>query len=248
MPKPYKRPSSLPGRILARFFLVGLGFLLGLGLFTPWNKLWARALGALDARLPTVGLRWEGIDRDGPTKFRVRELTVTVADTPGAFRFHRAYVSMGFSPLARVRLDTGGSVCNLEVFRNGTFSWEGDLNLTALLGGTDFKGTLHAAGNIFMPAGSALPKNGWLDLRSQRLILPGDRAVEDMAFTGEIVDGAVVIRDFTMGSPLDLKVSGIGALHPDNLFRSTYAVAGEITMGRRVVDYAAKGALHDLFW
>ena len=246
--RPYSRPSSLPARILARFFLVGVGFLLGLALFTPWNKIWAQALAILDDGLPTVSMRWEAIDRDGPFGFRVRDLVVTVADTPGAFAFHRAYVTMGFNPLATVRLDTKGAECVLAVHRNGAFEFEGDLNLTSLLGGADFQGTLHAAGRLFMPAGSALPKNGWLDLRSQKLLLPGGRSIEDMAFTGEIADADLVIRDFSIRAPLDVKVAGTGVLHPGDLFRTTYDVEGEIVVGRRNVEYADEGVLADVLW
>ena len=116
MASPYRRSSSLPGRILARMFLVLFGFLVGIALFMPWEKLWSSALVSLDEKMPTIGLRWEAIDKAGPLGFRVRELRITLADTPGSLAFHRAQVSVGFSPLAHVRLDTGGSECELDLF------------------------------------------------------------------------------------------------------------------------------------
>lgn len=248
MVRPYRKPSSLPGRILARFFLILFGFLFGVALFTPWDKIWASALASADERLPMVGLRWEAIDRDGPLGFRVRELKITLADTPGHLAFHRAFVRVGFAPLARVRLDTGGSECELEVHRSGVFEFEGDLNLTSLLGQADFKGILRVAGNLFMPAGSTLPRTGWVDIRSQQLVLPGEKVVEDLAVTAEVRQAEVDIRDFSMGLPITIKAAGTGQLDPENLYRSTYDLKGEMTIGQRTMPYEAQGSLDTVVW
>lgn len=248
MNKLYATRSSLPGRILARLFLVTFGFLIGVALFMPWNKLWASALAHVDEQLPTVGLRWEAIDRDGPFGFRVRKLKITVADTPGSLSFHQAYVNVGFSPLAHVRLDTGGVQCELDVFQTGVLDFEGDLNLTSLLGGTDLKGTLRVAGNLFMPAGSTLPKKGWVDIRSQQLLLPDDKSVEDLAFTAEISGPDMQVRDLTILKPIALKAAGRGIIDPDNLFQTAFDLNGEVTIGQRTFPYDVKGTLSDAIW
>lgn len=248
MAQPHERVSSLPGRILARMFLVIFGFLIGVALFTPWNKIWASALASVDEELPTIGLRWDGIDRDGPFTFRVNGLKITVADTPGSLAFRHAYVEVGFSPLAHVRLDTGGSQCELDMFQNGTFEFEGELNLTSLLGGADFKGALYVAGNLFMPAGSTLPKKGWIDVRSQQLLLPGDQSIEDLAFTAELKGPDMDIRDFSMGKPIALKAAGTGVLDPKNIYNTLFDLKGEMTIGKRVFSYDTKGTLADAIW
>jgi len=248
MARPHEKVSSLPGRILARMFLVIFGFMIGIALFTPWNKIWASALASLDEQLPTIGLRWDEIDRDGPFGFRVTGLKITVADTPGSLAFRHAYVSVGFSPLAKVRLDTAGSKCELEIFQTGTFEFEGDLNLTSLFGGADFKGILHVAGDLFMPAGSELPKNGWLDIRSQQLILPGDQSIEDLAFTAELNGPDMEIRDFSMGKPIALKATGKGILDPKNIYSTQFDINGEITIGKRTFPYDTQGTLADAIW
>ena len=241
----YRKPSSLPGRILARFFLVLLGFLVGVVLFTPWNKIWAHALTSLDESLPTVGFRWDSIDRDGPFGFRINGFKIAVADTPGSLAFRHAYVSMGFSPLAHVRLDTGGSQCELDLFRNGAFEFEGDLNLTSLLGGADFKGVLRVAGNFFLPAGATLPKKGWFDLRSQQLTLPDAKSIEDLAFTAEISGPNLEVRDFSMRTPIAIKATGRGLVDPDNLYRTAFMLKGEVTIGQRTIPYDVQGTLAD---
>ncbi|MEF2229924.1 MAG: hypothetical protein V3571_03265 [Pseudodesulfovibrio sp.] len=241
----YRKPSSLPGRILARSFLLVLGFLLGVVLFMPWNKIWAHALTSLDESLPTVGFRWDFIDRDGPLGFRISGFKIAVADTPGSLAFRHAYVSMGFSPLAHVRLDTGGSQCELDLFRNGTFEFEGDLNLTSLLGGADFKGVLRVAGSFFLPAGATLPRKGWFDLRSQQLTLPDDKSIEDLAFTAEINGQNLDVRDFSMRSPIAIKATGRGIVDPGNLYRTSFALKGEVTIGQRTIPYDVQGSLAD---
>jgi hypothetical protein len=246
--KPARRPSSLPGRILARMLLTTLGFLVGVALFTPWNKIWTAALVALDERLPTMRLRWDTIDRDGPLGFRVNGLRVAMADTPGSLVFSHAYVRMGFAPLARVRLDTGGSQCELDLYQDGTFEFEGDLNLTALLGDTDFKGSVHVAGSLLLPAGATLPRSGWIDLRSQQLVLPDGKTVGDLAFTAEIHDRDMDVRDFSMGSPLTIRTAGRGVIDPDNVYRTTFDLSGELTMGKRNIPYATQGTLADAIW
>lgn len=248
MAYPHEKVSSLPGRILARIFLVIFGFMIGIALFTPWNKIWASALASVDEELPTIGIRWDGIDHDGPFSFRVIGLKITVADTPGSLAFHQAYVEIGFSPLAHVRLDTAGSECELDMFQTGAFEFEGDLNLTSLLGGADFKGILHVAGNLFMPAGSELPKNGWIDVRSQQLILPDEKSIEDIAFTAEIKGPDMDIRDFSMGKPITLKAAGKGILDPKNIYNTHFDLKGEMTIGKRVFPYDAQGTLSDAIW
>lgn len=240
--------SSLPGRILARFFLILFGFLIGIALFMPWNKLWASALANVDEQLPTLGLRWEGIDRDGPFGFRVRGLRITVAETPGSLFFHQAYVNVGFSPLAHVRLDTGGTQCELDMFQNGTLEFEGELDLTSLLGGADIKGNLHVAGSLFMPAGSDLPQKGWIDIRSQQLILPGEKLVNDLAFTSEISGPDMDVRDFSIAQPIKLKAAGRGIIDPKNVFQTAFDLSGEMTIGRQSFPYSTKGTLADAVW
>ncbi|QJB55965.1 hypothetical protein [Pseudodesulfovibrio sp. zrk46] len=244
----YQQVSSLPGRILARLFLVLFGFLIGIALFMPWNKIWASALASVDESLPTIGLRWDAIDRDGPLSFRVTNLKITVADTPGSLAFRQAYVKVGFSPLAHVRLDTGGPQCELDLFQNGSFEFEGDLNLTSLLGGADFKGVVRVAGNLFMPAGSQLPRNGWIDIRSQQLLLPGEKSIEDLAFTAEIKGADMEIRDFSMGKPITLKAAGTGRLDPTNIYSTNFKIAGQMTIGQKTFPYETEGTLAEAVW
>ena len=248
MANPYHKPSSLPGRILVRLFLIVIGFTLGIALFMPWDKIWASALASIDEELPTIGLTWDSIDHDGPFGFRVNHLRITVAETPGDLHFENAYVTMGFSPLASVRLDTGGSRCQLELYSSGSFEFEGDLNLTYLLGFADFKGILRASGKLFMPAGSILPRNGWVDIRSQQLILPGDKSIEDLAFTAEIKGEHMDIRDFSMRLPLTYKSAGTAVLDPDNLYRTTFKLEGDMTVGKQSFPYTVEGTLADAIW
>ena len=243
-----RKSSSLPGRMLARLFLILLGFLMGVALFTPWDKIWASALTRLDENLPMVGLTWEGIDRDGPFGFRVRDFKITVAETPGFLRFEHAYVTMGFSPLATVRLDTGGTQCLLELYSNGIFEFKGDLNLTYLLGYSDFKGTLNTSGSLFMPDGARLPKNGWLDIRSQQLVLPGDRSVEDLSFTAAIEHNHLDIRDFSMRQPMIYKSTGVAVIDPDDLFQTLFSLTGQMTVGNETFPYEMKGTLAEALW
>ncbi|WP_319582682.1 hypothetical protein [uncultured Pseudodesulfovibrio sp.] len=244
----HRKISSLPGRILARLVLMFLGLAIGVVLFMPWDKIWASALTRLDESLPSVGLSWSGIDHDGPLGFRVRDFNISVAQTPGRLRFEHAYVTMGFSPLATVRLDTGGPQCHLELFSNGVFDFEGDMDLTYLLGNSDLKGVLHASGSLFLPDGARLPKNGWVDVRSAQLVLPGDKVVEDLAFTAEIENRDLAVRDFSMRLPLTYKSTGTAVIDPDNLFRTRFDLKGDMTVGRDTFPYEMHGTLADAVW
>lgn len=240
--------SSLPGRILARLFLIALGFLIGVALFTPWDKIWASALAKLDGRLPTMGMTWASIDRDGPFGFRVNEVNITAAQTPGSLTFKHAYVNMGFSPLATVRLDTGGPQLNLKLFSNGVFEFDGDLNLTYLLGFSDFKGMIHTSGSLFLPAGARLPHMGWVDIRSQQLVLPGEKIVEDLAFTAEIEKEKMNIRDFSIRRPLTYKSSGSAVIDPGDIYGTRFDLEGHMTVGRETFPYEMKGTLSQAIW
>lgn len=242
------KPSSLPGRILARLVLMTVGLAIGVVLFTPWDKIWGSALARLDAKLPGVGLSWSAIDRDGPLGFRLNDVGISVAQTPGRLHFKHAYVTMGFSPLATVRLDTGGPQCRLELFSNGVFDFEGDMDLTYLLDNGDLKGEIRASGSLFLPDGARLPKNGWVDLRSAQLVLPGEKVVEDLAFTAEIENENMAVRDFSMRLPLNYKSAGTAVIDPDNLFRTRFDLKGDMTVGRETFPYEMRGTLADAVW
>ncbi|WP_272698825.1 hypothetical protein [Desulfovibrio sp. Fe33] len=248
MAAPNSKHSSLPGRILARLVLMSLGFALGVALFTPWGKVWASALTRLDANMPAVGLTWSSIDRDGPFGFRVRDFKISAAQTPGRLHFEHAYVTVGLSPLARVRLDTGGAQCLLELFSNGVFDFEGDMDLTYLLGNSDLKGVVHASGSLFLPEGARLPRKGWMDVRSAQLVLPGGKVIEDLAFTSEIENVNMNVRDFSMRLPLNYKSSGTAVIDPDDFFRTRFDLKGDMTVGRETFPYEMRGTLGEAIW
>ena len=246
---PRSKSSSLPGRILARLLLVTFGLAVGVVLFMPWSKIWASALTRLDESLPSVGLAWDSIDRDGPFSFRcVRDFRISVAQTPGRLHFKHAYVIVGFSPLATVQLDTGGAQCRLELFSNGVFDFEGDMDLTYLFGNSDLKGEIHASGSLFLPEGARLPQKGWVDVRSAQLVLPGEKVVEDLAFTAEIENRNMAVRDFSMRLPLAFKSTGTAVIDPDNLFLTRFDLKGDMTVGRESFPYEMRGTLGDAIW
>lgn len=239
-------PRTTPARILAILVLALAGFAFGIALFMPWDKLWTSVLVRFDEELSSAGFSWESMDREGPLSFRLVNLEVAAAGMPGVLRFEHAYVRMGNSPLAKVRLDTGGPQCTLGIYRNGRFEFEGELNLTYLFGHGDYQGQLHASGSLFLPAGAVLPKKGWVDLRSQQLILPRNRMCRDFAFTAEVADADVRIRDFTIAAPLAVRAGGSMKLSPTNLFASTYAVQGERDVNGSTIPYASSGILADV--
>jgi hypothetical protein len=99
-----------------------------------------------------------------------------------------------------------------------------------------------------MPAGSILPKNGWVDIRSQQLILPGNKTIEDLAFTAEIKGPHMDIRDFSIRLPLTYKSAGIATLNPDNIYRTTFKLKGDMIVGKQSFPYAVEGTLADAIW
>ena len=230
------------GRVIRVAALV-LGLAAGLVVFTPWDKLWVMAVNNVDERLPLVGLSWDGVRKEGPSGFQLRGLRITVNGMPGELTFEHADVRIGLNPLARIRLDTGGAQCMLQLYDNGRIEFQGDLNATYLLGRGDIQGVVHASGSLYFPQGATLPVKSWLDVRSSWLSLPGPKVYQDLAFTAEIEGAEVRIRDYSLSAPVNIKTSGTATLDPQGLIKSVVALKGEQRLGNSAYPYEFHGTV-----
>lgn len=237
-----KRPRELHG--IGWFLCAFVGLALGVALFTPWRNIWTRALVSVDEQAPRLRMSWESIDRAGPSGFRVRHMQFGFKGSPGVFRFDHADIRVGLNQW-HVRLDTGGPECFLTLDNNGGVAFEGDLNLTYLLA-SDLRGIVRVSGKLRRTGKDGVP-TGWLDLRTQSLIL-GNRQYEDLAFMGEFQGENVTIRDFSLGAPIHVKAKGTAQLNPDDLMQSLFNVRGEQTVpGGGSMQFERDSSLRTLF-
>lgn len=233
--------------VMTRTAMVLAGFILGVALFTPWGKMWERVLETLDRNTSEYQLSWSGIDRAGPSGFRMKNVELALAGTPGALAFAEADVRVGFNPLAKVRIGTGGPECFLTIHRTGWVDFEGDLNLTYVLRNSDIRGILHAKGKFRTAPKSGAPLKGWADLRTQLLELPGGRSVSDLSYTGVLEGKTVTIRNFSIKTPLDLRVEGKAELNRNNFPATRIQVTGEVMTPTGSEPYNREFTLSDLF-
>ncbi|WP_147819418.1 hypothetical protein [Salidesulfovibrio onnuriiensis] len=209
------------------FLVLLLGFAVGITLFMPWETLCERLVRHVDSKLESVNFTWKDIRRAGPSGFRIDNLAVGFANAPGALRFEHADLRFGISPLARVRLNTGGEECLLKIYRSGLVECEGQINLTYLLGGSGMQGTLFAKGGIM----TSETESGWLHLRSHRLILADGTESEDLSLTVEIRGGTWELKNISLRKPLDFQGKGSVALDRGDLRNSLVTLAGEVAVG-----------------
>ncbi len=213
------------------FLVVFLGFAVGVALFTPWEKLCERLVQHVDSKLINLNFTWKDIRRAGPSGFRIDDLVIGFENSPGALRFEHADLRFGISPLAKVRLNTGGDECHLNIFRNGHLELDGKVDLTYLFGGGRLQGSVFAKGGFMPSPKGELLGSGWLDLRAHRLVLPDGTLSEDLSLTLEIQDKEWNIKNASIRKPIDFQGSGLFEPDRTNFTDSVVKLNGEVAVG-----------------
>lgn len=236
-----RRIRELKG--LGWFLCAFLGLAAGVVFFTPWQNIWTRALISVDEQATHVRMSWDSVTRAGLSGFRVNNLKLGFADSPGVLRFDHADIRVGLDEWD-VRLDTGGAECFLVLTKHGGVSFEGDLNLSYLLS-DDLRGIVRASGEL-RRAGKERQAVGWLDVRTQSLFLAG-RHYEDLAFMGELQGREVTVREFSLGAPVEVRVEGWARVNPDDLMETMFSVRGERGLAGERARFELDASLRSLF-
>lgn len=223
--------SGKRGSVGRGFLVLLLGFAVGAALFTPWEKLCERLVQHVDSKLTNLNFTWQDLRRAGPSGFRIDELVVGFENSPGSLRFAHADLRFGFSPLARVRLDTGGDECHLNIYRSGLLEIEGRVNLTFLFGGGGVQGNLFAKGGVMPSEEGLLAGTGWLNLRSEKLVLPDGTVSEELNLTTEINRGNWIVKNVSMRKPVDFQGNGLAELNRESFPDSAVRLKGEYAIG-----------------
>lgn len=223
--------QSRSGHTGAAFLVLLLGFGLGITVFTPWAVLCERLVQHVDSKLVNMNLTWTDLRRAGPSGFRIDNLTVGFDNAPGALHFEHADLRFGFSPLARVRLNTSGEECYLNIFRSGLLEIDGQVDLTYLLGGGGVQGDLYAKGGIMPSDDGRLLGSGWLDLRSRQMVLPDGKRAEELALTLEINGSQWAIKNVSIRQPVDFQGKGVAELDKTQFMDTNIRLKGEIAVG-----------------
>jgi hypothetical protein len=241
-----KKNTTRNKTFFVRFLTVFLGFALGVALFMPWEKICVRLVEYVDAKLVNTRFTWTDLRRAGPSGFRLDGLVVSFANAPGSMFFEHADLRFGFSPLARVRLNTGGSECYVSVDTEGRLKVEGQVNLTFLFGRSELGGLVHVKGRIIPTSDGRLLGSGWFDLRAPRLVLPDGTLCSEVSATVEMNEHQWNIKNFSQKQPVDYQGKGVMELDPDSVPRSVVRLDGELIVGGRPHAYDVEGTLHDL--
>jgi hypothetical protein len=222
-----------------------IGLVAGLVLYLPWDTVWHLVLRQYSASRPELRLSWQNVDRAGPLGFRVNGLS---AEGPGwnvSPRMQWVDVRLGVTPLATVRMDSGGRQAELVFFDSGAFDFHGQINL-ACLGRRDIQGSVDVRAEGRYLRDSQVLEKGILDLRGVSLTLPDSLWLGDAALALEYQEGGSLrIRSFTLREPVQIRAEGTATLRLDALLRSPYTVAGELIRGRETLAFSAAGSLGD---
>lgn len=212
-----------------------LGFAGGVVWFTPWAKVWTRALqsasdGLAQALSPAkAGLTWQGVDRAGPLSFRVKGLTVNLGEKTLALTVNAAQIDFGLNPLVSIRLVTGPDF-DIRAGRDGGVSFEGELDLTSLLGFGPVQGRVRLTGKAQFADYAAPPLKGWLDFRAGSLVLPGGVRCRDLSLLLELEERCLRIRTVSLQEPVNLRGEGFVTFDPENVLASTYSVQADVAL------------------
>lgn len=205
--------------------LVLLGFMLGAALFTPWDKLWTRAITSFDQRAPDLALSFERMDHAGPLGFQLHNLSAVVAGTPVSVQ--KARISVGFNPRVSLRLDTGGPEFFIDIDADGTVRFNGAISLTALLVHGGIQGDVRAEGELTFPPGAGGPQ-GAISLLSADLLLPSGLRLRGLTLDAGVTPTTLDIRTLTTTEPIKLSAAGTVELDEERFLDSTYTVSGKV--------------------
>ncbi|GEM_PF-1069185 len=244
-----KRTPSSPSRkkrFFLRFLAIFLGLAVGVTLFMPWEKICVRLVEHIDSRLVNTRFTWSDLRRAGPSGFRIDDLAVGFANAPGAMFFEHADLRFGFSPLARVRLNTGGSECFVSVDSKGRLTIDGEVNLTYLFGRSELGGLVHVRGRLIPSGDGLLLGTGWFDLRAPRLELPDGTVCSEVAATVALNNNHWNIKNISLKKPVDYQGKGVLELDQTSVPHSLVRLEGDLIVGGQSHSYSLQGRLKDL--
>lgn len=229
-----------------------LAFTAGVLWFTPWAKVWTRGLESASESLgqalspAKAGLTWQAVDRAGPFSFRVKGLTVNLGDKTLALTVNSAQIGFGLNPLVSIRLVTGPEL-RILAGRDGNVSFDGELNLTSLLGFGPVQGRVRLAGRAQFTDYAAAPVKGWLELRAGSLTLSRGARCRDLSLMLELEDRGLRIRTVSFLEPFNLRGEGFVTLDPENILASTYSIEGDIALGGAGTHVRHSGRIEQFF-
>ncbi|MGE4298414.1 MAG: hypothetical protein AB7E47_10330 [Desulfovibrionaceae bacterium] len=230
--------------LLSAGVLFCVGLVLGGLLFAPWDVVWDKVLRMADARTSGVSLEWDAVTDAGLTRLRIRGLRASMAK--GGIACSELAVRLGFSPLVRATMVTGGRALDVAVTRGGHVTVQGGVDLGRLAPRQGVAGTCDIMASLdFGGLHARPPKSGTLSISSPRLGLMG-LDVEDVEGLAELADGTLNLRSFGIAKPAPVHGSGTVLLDWANLMNSRFDVSGTWSLGGAERPFNRRGSLRDL--
>jgi hypothetical protein len=222
------------------FFLAGV--LVGGALFAPWETVWSRALGAADASMQKLDMRWAEMDQAAYDGAALRDLRLL---TPaGSYRFSGLEFRLGLLTPATVRADTEGSLLDVEMGYGKNFEFQGDMDLGSLLSGA-LQGLCQVAGNVSLD-GDYRPENGAFNLHAPVLMLPDGTRLENVTLVGALAGNTLNVQTLSLQKPLPVEAVGSIRFNWGNLAASTFDLQGNARLGSMNQRFQKTGTLSEL--
>jgi hypothetical protein len=223
-----------------RFVLLFLlGAVLGAALFMSWRPVWDSALKGAAGKAQSARVEWREIAEAGPLHAKLLDVRVT---TPrGTFTLPEADIRIGLFPLVRLAVRTG-PVLNVSLGMTRHVSFEGGIELSALVDDGSAKGVVNATGELGLASLSGPPQSGTISLKAPSLTVSGV-AVRQASMDGTLDGSKLTVTGFSVAGPVPLEAKGTADLNWKDLPASRVQATGTITVGQTRQPFTKSGPL-----
>lgn len=235
--------SPLRGRLVAVSVFVA-GLLIGLALFTPWDKFWESGLRRAALAGRGVSLSWGEVADAGLSGCRITDLRIGFPQ--GRLVLPEAEVRLGLVTPLTLIVRTGPEL-TARLGWGKTMAVAGGVETAALGLEPPLKGRANLAGELGFDAWGGPPTAGRLDLSAPSLALPGGLGVQDLSAALVLAGSRLNIEKLQTAKPVPLELQGSLDLVWGNLPSSTGTVNGTVNLGGNKQPFQRSGRLPALF-
>ncbi|WP_320006654.1 hypothetical protein [Maridesulfovibrio sp.] len=228
-------------KLFKNFFLFLAGLTLGAFLFMPWEVAWSQAFKLADAKISKASIQWGDFISAGPFSFEVtnvnvktrKGLTITVPQLG---------VSLGFSPLVEVRVNTGPTL-TARLFQTKSLTFGGGVDISKLVQMEGLGGKVRITADVGFPNWGAPPHTGSLLVHSDMVEIPGGMTAEDVSVNAILAGQQFQLNSFSCGQPIPVTAKGSATLDWKQLPNSSYNITGTTTFGETERQFSKSGKL-----
>ncbi|WP_157493068.1 hypothetical protein [Desulfonatronovibrio magnus] len=231
-----------PAALIKGFLIFCAGLLLGLTLFFPKHIIWENLFNRLHVQELNI-ISSYNLDEAGLFSARLLDVRLNIAGEK--FVLPRVSLSLGFSPLANITVDSGPEL-QIALKRGPVIKSTGAINLATIFIDRELSGHVWFDIDMLVSKETWLPVQGSISAGSKQGInIDSDPVLTSFDLDAKLHEARLEIAKLEGTGPVDFSLAGNVALNYDNLQASVYLVQGSYTLAGQTTPFRQQGRLSE---